>query len=128
MAIVIPQFNNQASSNAAAAERPREEFWLNIGWYASAVNENGEQFQQFISLNYGIPLSSVKEEKLGSNPAWNALVQAKNGILHQLLAKAKELKPGETFDIGEGDGPVLQIRRVGEKVVVADNPLEVKIF
>lgn len=127
MAIVIPSFNQQ-SSNAAPAERPREEYWLNIGWYADAVDENGEQFRQFISLNYGIPLSSVKEEKLGSNPAWNALAQAKNSILEQLLVKAKSLQPGETFDIGEGNGPVLQIRRVGEKAVVENNPLEVKIF
>ena len=127
MAIVIPSFNKSAPA-AAAQERPREEFWLNIGWYAEAQDEQGNPFRQFISLNYGIPLSSVKEEKLGSNPAWNALVQAKNGILQQLMAKARELEPGQTFDIGEGNGPVLQIRRVGEKVEVQDNPLEIKIF
>ena len=126
MAIVIPSFAKSAP--AAAQERPREEFWLNIGWYADATDESGQPFRQFISLNYGIPLSSVKEEKLGSNPAWNALVQAKNGILQQLLAKANELQPGQTFDIGEGAGPILQIRRVGEKVEIENNPLEIKIF
>ena len=126
MAIVIPSFAKSAP--AAQQERPREEFWLNVGWYADAVNENGEAFRQFISLNYGIPLSSVKAEKLGSNPAWNALVQAKNSILEQLMAKAQELEPSQTFDIGEGNGPILQIRRVGEKVEVENNPLEIKIF
>lgn len=114
---------NGGKSNMEAREP--EKFWLNIGEFAEYENENGEIEKQFISLNYGIPLSAVPDMKKGTNPFWNAVCDAKDGLRDQLLELAQGLQPGETVEF-----PItVQIRHVGERPEIApeENPLRVKL-
>lgn len=98
-------------SNKNADIKPKEKFWGNVGVYAKAHDENGDLVEQFISLNYGIPMSSVEEMKLSGQPNWRKIVQAKNSLLAQLLDIARSLEPGEVKDIPM----VFQIRHVKDE-------------
>lgn len=101
---------SEVSSNA---DKPKAQFWLNIGYIAN----EGEEDEKFISLPTGIPLDT--QEPLptnSSNADFRALRCAQNDLLEQLLAYAKDLEPGE-------EGVIqlqVQLRRV--KAPEADIP------
>jgi len=112
-------------STKTAEDREPEKFWLNIGEFAEYQNEDGETERQFISLNYGIPLSSVPDMKKGNNIFWNAVCDAKDGLRDQLLELAQGLQPGETIEF-----PItIQLRHVGERPEITpdENPMRVKL-
>ena len=125
---ISPKLNialKSQSSAAPAQEREKELFWANIGTEVQYENSAGEMETQFISLNYGIPLSSVPAMKKGGNVHWNAICDAKDDMHAQLLEIAKNLAPGETCNI-----PItLQLRHVGESPTVKsdENPFMVKL-
>lgn len=105
-----------AAGKAAAAsqEKPKAQFWLNIGYVAegTAKPEEGKD-DMFVSLPIGIPLDTMELLKTNSsNPEFNDLQGARNDLLSQILEHAKAtLKPGEdlVFNI-QG-----QIRRVKDE-------------
>lgn len=111
--------NNQAP---AKDERQPEKFWGNIGVYGQGTNEDGEAVEQFISLNYGIPLSSVKEERVSGSENWQHIARAKNSLHAQIMEIAMALEPGETFDIPM----VFQIRAIKEKEDIAPEDQAIK--
>lgn len=121
-----PKLNIALGKNKnTVEERAPEKYWLNIGEFVEYETEDGEIERQFISLNYGIPLSSVPDMKKGNNLHWNAVCDAKDGLRDQLLELAQSLKPGETIEF-----PItVQVRHVGEKpeVTAEENPLRVKL-
>lgn len=116
---------NGGNKNQAAEQREPEKYWLNIGEFAEYEDETGEVVRQFIGLNYGIPLTSVPAMKKSSNPHWNAICDAKDGLHQQLMELAQKLEPGETLEF-----PItVQLRHVGEapEVAAEDNPFRVKL-
>ena len=116
-----------AAATTATADRVPESFWANIGLISEYETDEGVQ-EQFVSLNYGIPLSSVPEVKLGSSPDYNALMLARQNLYEQVMEIANGLEEGETFNVPV----VMQIRRVksadSKKSEVSENAYKVKLL
>lgn len=82
---------NTASNSAAKADKPKAQFWLNIGYVANEGTEDAK----FISLPTGIPLDT--QEPLptnSSNEDFRAMRSAQNDLLEQLVEFAQGLEPG----------------------------------
>lgn len=82
---------NTASNSAAKADKPKSQFWLNIGYVANEGTEDAK----FISLPTGIPLDT--QEPLptnSSNEDFRAMRSAQNDLLAQLIEFAEGLEPG----------------------------------
>lgn len=97
-------FNAQpaARTSNAREERPKTEYWINLG----IVANDGT----FVGLPVGLPLDTMaKREIRGSNQEWNALTSASNSLLDMLLEQIKELAPGQEELI---DGLHIQVKRV----------------
>lgn len=107
---------------AAKDERQPEKFWGNVGVYGQAVDEEGNEVSQFISLNYGIPLSAVKEERVSGSENWQHIARAKNSLYEQIMEIALALEPGETFDLNM----VFQIRSIKDKEAIAPEDQAIK--
>jgi hypothetical protein len=106
-----PKAGNKAAANQ---ERPKSQFWLNIGYVAEGAGKEGED--TFVSLPTGLALDTM--EKLSTNSSNQEFAQlqaARNDLLDQLLAQAKDLKPGEDMIFNLQ----LQIRRVREDQAVS---------
>jgi len=123
--------NNTGNKNAQD-ERPKSEFWVNIGYNVDVqvTGEGGESSteQRFVSLPVGLPLDiSQKVAIKGNDPEFVALQTARNELLEQLIAHAEaSLKPGETTELNL----VVQLRRInGAPPVIksADNPFSKKL-
>ena len=116
-----------SATTAATSDRVPESFWANIGLISEYETDEGVQ-EQFVSLNYGIPLSSVPEVKLGSSPDYNALMLARQNLYEQVMEIANGLEEGETFNVPV----VMQIRRVksadSKKSEVSENAYKVKLL
>ena len=109
-------FGSQSKATAAKGDRPKAQFWLNIGYPVTVKTEAGEE-QRFVSLPTGIPLDTQEALATNSRNAEFAAFQAARNNLHdQFMAVAAKLQPGEEKIIGLGDsGLALQIRRVNEE-------------
>lgn len=111
-------FGNKIAKNQVTKdERPKAQFWLNIG-YTVVVQQDGEQHEKFVSLPTGIPLDSMELLKTNSqNEMWAAFQAARNNLHEQIMELAKSLKPGEEKILGidSGNGLAIQLRRVNEE-------------
>ena len=96
---------------AATAEKPKSQYWLNVGLDASGAGMEG---YDFLSLAMGIPLDGMETLSTNSkNLQFAQFQQARNALYEQLMELAKNLKPGEAAIV-----PLqVQVRRVGN-----DNP------
>ena len=106
-------FGKPQATNSSKDDRPKAQFWLNIGYPVTVKTEAGEE-QRFVSLPTGIPLDTQEPLATNSRNAEFAAFQAARNNLHdQFMAVAAKLQPGEEKIIGLGDsGLALQIRRV----------------
>ena len=106
-------FGKPQANNSSKDDRPKAQFWLNIGYPVTVKTEAGEE-QRFVSLPTGIPLDTQEALATNSRNAEFAAFQAARNNLHdQFMAVAAKLQPGEEKIIGLGDsGLALQIRRV----------------
>lgn len=105
------------TNNAAtpAADRPKAELWLNIGYPSDVQDDDGNNL--FISLPQGIPLDTQDHLKTNSRNSDFAQFQAaRNDLLDQLIAHAQNLKPGESSVINLQ----VQLRRVNEEAPPVD--------
>ena len=109
-------FGKPQANNSSKDDRPKAQFWLNIGYPVTVKTESGEE-QRFVSLPTGIPLDTQEPLATNSRNAEFAAFQAARNNLHdQFMAVAAKLQPGEEKIIGLGDsGLALQIRRVNEE-------------
>ena len=109
-------FGKPQATNSSKDDRPKAQFWLNIGYPVTVKTESGEE-QRFVSLPTGIPLDTQEALPTNSRNAEFAAFQAARNNLHdQFMAVAAKLQPGEDKIIGLGDsGLALQIRRVNEE-------------
>lgn len=128
--MAITQFNKTFGKTAPAAtansDKPKAQFWLNIGYAVDVQSEEGPM-TKFVSLPTGIPLDTQEELPTNSsNEEFRMLRLAQNDLLEQLNAFAQTLQPGEEriLDLQ------IQLRRVkGEQAPVAasDNPFIAKL-
>lgn len=107
---------------APASERPKAQFWLNLGY------ETDDEARPFVSLPQGIALDTQEKEKTNSsNKDYAAFNAAKNNLLDQLLEAAASLAPGESMIV-----PLqIELRRVnGEQseVPMDQNKYARKLF
>ena len=109
-------FGKPQANTSSKDDRPKAQFWLNIGYPVTVKTEAGEE-QRFVSLPTGIPLDTMEALATNSRNAEFAAFQAARNNLHeQFMAVAAKLQPGEEKIIGLGDsGLALQIRRVNEE-------------
>jgi hypothetical protein len=109
----------------AAADRPKAEFWINLGYTSPVLDDDDKPM--FVSLPQGIPLDTQEHLKTNSrNDRYAAFQSARNDLLDQLLEFAKDLKPGEDRIISLQ----VQLRRVSEEAAPIDpknNPFATKI-
>lgn len=107
--------SNVGSGQKQDADRPKAQFWLNVGYVSDREEEDGSR--RFISLPTGIPLDTQEKLPVNSrNEDFAAFQAARNDLLDQFSAVAQKLAPGEERIIGLGDsGLAVQIRRVNEE-------------
>ena len=129
----FPTSLNASQSAASSTEKPKAAYWLNVGYnvLVNVVDANGNTSQEkrFISLPLGIGLDNMAQIDTSKtrNKEYQALQLAKNELLASLLARAKQLAPGEERFIGN-DSPgqlVMQLRHndnPAEPVAQNDNP------
>jgi hypothetical protein len=109
--------NVRASTGKGQADE-KAEFWINIGYLAKGAGPEGEDI--FVSLPMGLPLDTMKPLKTNSsNEAFAELQAARNDVWEQLMAIAKELKPGEERILNADAALQIQIRRVREEATVS---------
>ena len=115
-----------ASAPKAASDKPKAQFWLNIGYDSGVVDDDGTS--RFISLPQGIPLDTQEHVAVkGKNQEWKAFQAARNGLLDQIMAAAQSLEPGEDKILNLQ----IQLRRVNadteETVDASTNPFAVQL-
>ena len=109
---------------AAKQEQEAAQLWINVGYPVEVEMEDGSMITEFVNLNLGIPLDRIQHRPVNSNNAnFNALMQAKNSLLDQLLTLANDVEAGQSVRL-----PLeVELRRVKDpeaivKVSDADNP------
>lgn len=84
---------------AAAEQREKAQFWMNLGYHVDVTVEGEagpEQQTRFVSLPIGLPLDGMEPVKVnGNNASWRAFQEARNSLLKQLQDGAQGLEPGE---------------------------------
>lgn len=107
------KFGNNDKPAAGKTDKPKAQFWLNIGYTAL----EGTDDEKFISLPVGIPLDTQEPLPTNmSNEDFRAMRCAQNDLLAQLLAGAAQLEPGQETTINLQ----VQLRRVkGEAAPIA---------
>lgn len=115
------EFNKTFGSKTVPAakkdERPKSQFWLNIGYETDVVDDNGEN--RFVSLATGIPLDNMERLQTNNrNREFAAFQAARNDLYDQIMDVAKSLEAGESKVIATADnGLAIQIRRINEESV-----------
>lgn len=91
----IKQFSfgkTDATKSNVAAEKPKAQFWLNLGYVAN----EGTEDEKFISLPTGIALDTQEPLQItGNSEDFRAMRSAQNDLLEQLIEYAQNLEPGE---------------------------------
>lgn len=120
------KFGANKPAATPAADRPKAELWINLGYEADAINEEtGKPY--FISLPQGIPLDTMEPADTNiRSPEFAAIRNAQNDLLSQLQDHVKDLAPGEEKFITL----TVQVRRVKapvQPIDPANNPLVRKL-
>jgi len=111
----IPTRARAQQPQAEGEERPRAEFYVNVGYWDVI---NGEDV--FVSLPMGIGLDTMKDvEVRGNNEGYIELCRRKNALRKLLLDGAMGFDPGEADDVQE---LVVQIRRDKPRQTNTSNP------
>lgn len=114
-------------SAPAREEREQAKVWINIGYYVTVAGENGEE-TRFVNLPLGMPLDTMKPVKItGQNQSWMKLQTARNGLLDEMQKLGAELKPGQTIDLNQTGGLVIQLRRADDKLEVQNQDNEFSV-
>lgn len=120
-----PKKFGAAAVATPAADRPKAEYWLNIGYQSDVLDDNEQPM--FVSLPQGIPLDTQEHLKTNSsNNKYAAFQSARNDLMDQLIAHASNLQPGEATEITL----TVQLRRVKDEVAPinpAENPFTKKL-
>jgi len=110
-------------------DRPKAEFWLNIGYMSSALDDDGNEKDIFVSLSQGIPLDQCETYKVEDQRTQNMAVlrQAQNELLAGFLDRAKQLEAGTSAVVSHDPetGLAMEIKRVrGPQAMPTENTLK----
>jgi hypothetical protein len=126
--------NRNGNSNGSSREdRPKAQYWLNIGYSAEVTLEDGSKAMEFVSLQSGIALDTMETLPTNQkNEVFAQLMASRNDLRDQLVAEASALKPGETKILPGFICGVLQmqLRRVEAAragATIVGNPFRVKL-
>ena len=115
-------FANQNTAPAAGSkeQKPKAQFWLNVGYDSGIPDENGEN--KFVSLPVGIPLDGMELLPTNSrNKDFAAFQAARNDLYEQIMEVCKSLEPGESRILGDSSGGLqVQVRRVNDDAAAPD--------
>lgn len=101
--------NQTTAKNTAKQDKPKAQFWINLGYGVEYVDAQGEDQERFISLPMGLALDSMDKVAVNSsNQEYAAMQTARNDLHDQLMAKAQQLNPGEETTVNL----TIQLRRV----------------
>lgn len=104
--------NNAQQQGANKQDKPKSQFWLNLGYAVEYQDAQGEDQERFVSLPMGIALDTMdKVATNSSNQEYAALQSARNNLLEQLMEKAQTLNPGESTEVNL----TIQLRRVNDE-------------
>lgn len=119
------QFGINSKNNAAVSDKPKAEFWINLGYTSEHKDKDGNPY--FISLPQGIPLDTQEELLTTSrNDEYAAFNAARNDLQAQLMQHVATLAPGEATTVTLE----VQIRRVNAPAAPIDpanNPMARKL-
>jgi hypothetical protein len=105
-----------ASAPKAAADKPKAQFWINLGYESDVIDEDGTP--RFISLPQGIPLDTQDHLPTNSrNNEFAAFQSSRNDLLDQIQAHAAKLAAGESCILNLQ----IQLRRVNDEAAPIDN-------
>lgn len=100
----------QTNNGSSSQNRPVANFWLNIGYVAEGAGDDGED--RFVSLPVGIPVDTMEPVSVNSrSDSYREFQSARNDLYEQVMAVAKNLKPGEDKILNLQ----IQLRRIGEE-------------
>ena len=106
---------NRTASGTTENKQEDAEFWLNIGYPTTVVND-GEEEQIFVSLARGIPLDQIKpfDVSKARTPNMAALRDAQNKLHESFMQTAVQLEPGASaiIIVDETIGLAVQLKRV----------------
>ena len=115
---VSPFAKTFGAKAAPANDKPKAQFWLNLGYGVVVEGEDGPE-NRFVSLASGIPLDGQEVLATNSrNVAFAQLQAARNDLHDQLMELAAQLAPGEDRIVQLE----VQLRRVNEDVAVTVDP------
>lgn len=122
-------FGRNANQAPAANDRPKAQFWLNVGYVAQGVDEAGNPTQYFVSIGGlggqngrstlgGIALDSMGDFPLTGSANMQAMRKQQNELRAQILDAAEKLAPGESRIISTDPNTnlSLELRRVSAEV------------
>lgn len=111
-----------AQGRQAQDERPKSQFWLNIGYPVDYKVDEHTTEVRFVSLPTGIALDAQEVLSTNSrNEQYSAFQSARNLLVEQLLAIANQLKPGQEKMVNLQ----IQLRRINPEakaIEAANNP------
>lgn len=115
-------FNKPTSLNLGAragnnADKPKAQFWINVGYEVQVQTADNQQETRFVSLATGIPVDT--QEKLATNSRnaeYAAFQHARNNLHDQIMAAAAKLAPGEERMLNLQ----IQLRRVNDEMAPAE--------
>lgn len=94
-----PFVQAQAPKDAVKPKK-KSELWLNVGIEVPSMDEEGNKTVEFISLPYGIPLSTMPEQKVNSsNPRMRGIQQGGNSLLANLIEEGMKLDQGTDVSV-----------------------------
>lgn len=101
--------NQTTAKNTAKQDKPKAQYWINLGYGVEYIDAQGEDQSRFISLPMGLALDSMDKVAVNSsNQEYAAMQTARNDLYDQLMAKAQQLNPGEETTVNL----TIQLRRV----------------
>ena len=111
-------FNKPTSLNLGArsnsnTDKPKAQFWINIGYEVKVQTADNTEETRFVSLATGIPVDT--QEKLATNSRnaeYAAFQHARNNLHDQIMAAAQKLAPGEERMLNLQ----IQLRRVNDEM------------
>lgn len=117
----------QTAATTPAADRPKAELWINLGYESDHINEEtGKPY--FISLPQGIPLDTMEPADTNiRSPEFAAIRNAQNSLLEQLQEHFKNLAPGEDSFVANIQVQVRRVKAPVAPIDPANNPLVKKL-